>query len=50
MDAATWACAPFDVTWNGINWATIKRHVRRLQTRIVKATQEGRHNKVKALQ
>jgi RNA-directed DNA polymerase len=50
MDAATRACAPSGVTWHGINWADAQRHVRRLQTRIVKATQGGRHNKVKALQ
>jgi RNA-directed DNA polymerase len=50
MDAATWACAPSGVTWDGISWADVQRQVRRLQTRIVKATQEGRHNKVKALQ
>jgi RNA-directed DNA polymerase len=50
MDAATWACAPSGVTWNGINWAEVQRQVRGLQARIVKATQVGKHNKVKALQ
>ena len=50
MDAATPACAPSDVAWDGINWANVQRQVRRLQMRIVKSTQEGRHNKVKALQ
>jgi hypothetical protein len=40
MDAATRACAPSGVTWHGINWAEAQRHVRRLQTRIVKATQK----------
>ena len=50
MDAAPRACAPFGVTWDSINWAVIQRHVRRLQARIVKATQESRHNKAKALQ
>ncbi len=50
MNAATQACAPSDATWHGINWADVHRQVRRLQARIVKATQEGRHNKVKALQ
>ena len=50
MDAATLACAPSDLTWDGINWADVQRHVRRLQTRIVKSTQAGRHNKAKALQ
>ena len=50
MDAATLACAPSELTWHGINWANVLRQVRRLQARIVKATQGGRHNKVKALQ
>ncbi len=50
MDAATWACAPSGMTWDGISWADVHGHVRRLQARIVKATQVGRHNKVKALQ
>ena len=50
MDAATRACASSCVTWNGISWIDVQRQVRRLQARIVKATQEGSHNKVKALQ
>jgi len=50
MNAATWACASSGVMWNSISWADVRRHVRRLQARIVKATQAGRHNKVKALQ
>lgn len=50
MNATTLACAPSGVAWDGINWADVQRHVRRLQTRIVKATQAGRHNKAKALQ
>jgi RNA-directed DNA polymerase len=50
MYAATRACALPGVTWDTINWANVQRHVRGLQTRIVKATQAGRHNKVKALQ
>ena len=36
--------------WHGTNWADCHREVRRLQARIVKATQEGRFGKVKALQ
>ena len=36
--------------WHGINWAECYREVRRLQARIVKATQEGRWGKVNALQ
>jgi RNA-directed DNA polymerase len=50
MDAATRACALPGVTWDSINWAKVQRQVSGLQTRIVKATQDGRHNKVKALQ
>jgi RNA-directed DNA polymerase len=50
MNAATLACASSGVTWDGISWADVQRHVRRLQARIVKATQAGRYNKVKALQ
>lgn len=50
MKAAARACAPSGVTWNGINWAEVQRQVRRLQIRIVKAVQAGRHNKAKALQ
>lgn len=36
--------------WHDIDWMVVHRNVRRLQARIVKATQEGRWNKVKALQ
>ena len=36
--------------WHDIHWATCYREVRRLQTRIFKATKEGRWGKVKALQ
>ncbi|MGK5081648.1 group II intron reverse transcriptase/maturase [Janthinobacterium sp. HLX7-2] len=50
MSAASLARAPFSVAWDGINWAEVQRQVRRLQTRIVKATQAGRHNKARALQ
>jgi RNA-directed DNA polymerase len=50
MNAAPLACAPSGATWQGINWAAVQRQVRGLQARIVKAIQEGRHNKVKALQ
>ena len=38
------------VQWPDIEWARCIRNVRRLQMRIVKATQEGRWNKVKVLQ
>ena len=37
-------------TWGQLDWPQHERHVRRLQARIVKATQEGRWGKVKALQ
>jgi RNA-directed DNA polymerase len=50
MSAATSACAPSGVSWPGINWAEVQRQVKRLQARIVKATQEGRHNRARALQ
>ena len=38
------------VDWQAINWRQVHQNVRRLQIRIVKATQEGRWGKVKALQ
>ena len=50
MSAASLARAPSNVVWDGINWAEVQRQVRRLQTRIVKATQAGRHNRARALQ
>src|SRR2546428_6406707 len=36
--------------WHDINWYRVYRNVRRLQARIVKATQAGRWGKVRALQ
>ena len=36
--------------WGQIDWPKCERQVRRLQARIVKTTQKGRWNKVKALQ
>jgi RNA-directed DNA polymerase len=39
-----------EVAWHGIDWAKAHRTVRRLQARIAKAVQEGRWNKVEALQ
>jgi RNA-directed DNA polymerase len=52
MNADQTACASSGkaTAWEQINWTQCERHVRRLQARIVKATQEGRWNKVKALQ
>jgi len=46
------AGAPTDgtVQWQGIDWELARREVRRLQMRIAKAVQEGRWNKVRALQ
>jgi RNA-directed DNA polymerase len=39
-----------DVDWHAINWHKAPTMVRRLQGRIVKATQAGRWGKVRALQ
>lgn len=36
--------------WQSIDWNKVKREVKSLQSRIVKAVKEGRHNKAKALQ
>ncbi|HZG47787.1 MAG TPA: group II intron reverse transcriptase/maturase [Allosphingosinicella sp.] len=36
--------------WHDLDWRAVNENVRRLQARIVKATKEGRWNKVKALQ
>jgi RNA-directed DNA polymerase len=36
--------------WHAIRWHEVERNVRRLQARIVQATQQGRWGKVKALQ
>ena len=49
--AATLAGAAPDLVpgWHAINWRKVWRNVRRLQARIVKAIQEGRWNKVRAL-
>ena len=49
---ATLAGAPTygTIDWNSINWKKVNRNVRRLQARIVKAIEEGRWGKVKALQ
>ena len=51
MNVEVTACAPsHGLVWHGIDWSQAAQNVRRLQARIVKATQEGRWNKVKALQ
>ncbi len=38
------------MNWQAIHWQAVHENVRRLQARIVKATQEGKWGKVKALQ
>ncbi len=52
MNADKTACASSGkaTAWDQIDWPKCERQVRRLQARIVKATQEARWNKVKALQ
>lgn len=47
---ATCATSDYEVKWHNIDWAKCHQAVKRLQARIVKATQVGRWNKVKALQ
>jgi len=48
--ASTYASSAPEVVWHGINWAECHERVRKLQARIVKATQEGKWRKVKSLQ
>ena len=52
MTAAMTAGAAFSdaMYWPAIDWQKVHRNVHRLQARIVKAWQEGRWGKVKALQ
>ncbi len=52
MNAEQSACASSGTAtaWEQIRWTHCERQVRRLQARIVKATQEGRWGKVQALQ
>jgi RNA-directed DNA polymerase len=50
VDTAAGAPSHAHENWHAINWSAAHREVRRLQTRIVKATQEGRRGKLKALQ
>ena len=49
-NAGTVACAPSGLRWQTIKWVKLRRQVRKLQARIVKATQDGKYGKVKALQ
>ena len=44
------AASHVEVDWHSIDWQRVNENVRRLQARIVKATQEGKWGKVKALQ
>ncbi len=39
-----------EIDWHAINWPKVYQTVRRLQARIVKATQEGKWRKVRSLQ
>ena len=51
MNVTNATCAPAGETdWEKIKWSELNCNVKRLQARIVKATQQGRWNKVKALQ
>ena len=50
MNAGTVACAPSGLGWQTINWVIVRCQVKKLQARIVKAIQAGKHGKVKALQ
>jgi Retron-type reverse transcriptase len=50
MATYTGAFSDTQVTWSTIKWNKVYRNVRRLQVRIVKATQAKRWGKVKALQ
>ncbi len=49
-EALAGAASRDDEGWHSIDWQKAHENVRRLQARIVKATQEGRWGKVKALQ
>ncbi|CAA9304276.1 MAG: Retron-type RNA-directed DNA polymerase, partial [uncultured Chloroflexia bacterium] len=44
------AASHAEVDWHAIDWQPVHHNVRRLQARIVKATQAGKWGKVKALQ
>jgi RNA-directed DNA polymerase len=49
-NSLTGASSPTGEGWHDINWQQVHQNVRRLQVRIVKAIQEKRWGKVKALQ
>ena len=44
------SASPDSVQWQSIDWKSVESHVLKLQMRIAKATREGKHGKVKALQ
>ena len=46
----TYASPDCPESWHDINWRQCDKAVRKMQAHIVKATQEGRWRKVKALQ
>jgi RNA-directed DNA polymerase len=50
MEQSMCAASGLAAQWEQIDWSQCEQKVRRLQARIVKATQEGRYGKVKALQ
>ena len=50
VDAGAGAASHDALDWHAIDWPQAHRIVRRLQARIVQATQQGRWGKVKALQ
>jgi RNA-directed DNA polymerase len=50
MTASAGAPSTMGSTWESIDWQQVTAHVRRLQMRIAKAFQEGKHGKVKSLQ
>jgi transposase len=49
-DSSVGATTDITLAWHQINWQQAERNVRRLQARIVQATQVGKWGKVKALQ
>src|SRR5215469_11798230 len=50
LDPSVGATTDMALPWHQINWRRAERTVRRLQTRIAQATQQGKWGKVKALQ
>ena len=50
VDCSMCASSDHASHWDRIDWCQCRRHVGRLQARIVKATREGRWGKVKTLQ